>query len=41
MIENTIIKKIKKGKKANVFELQFPSLPLVEFAYHVGFDAIH
>ena len=30
MIENTILKKNKEGKKANVFGLTFPSLELVE-----------
>jgi hypothetical protein len=38
MIENTIFKKNKEGKKANVFDLTFPSLQLVELASHAGFD---
>jgi len=41
MIENSIIKINHSGKKANVFEITFPSLQLVELAIHVGFDAIH
>tara|TARA_B110000438_G_scaffold99372_1_gene98331 strand:- start:15631 stop:16362 length:732 start_codon:yes stop_codon:yes gene_type:complete len=41
MIENTIFKKNKEGKKANVFDLTFPSLQLVELASHAGFDAIN
>ncbi|MFL2665751.1 MAG: HpcH/HpaI aldolase family protein [Dehalococcoidia bacterium] len=41
MIENSILKINEFGKKANVFELTFPSLQLVEIAIHVGFDAIH
>ena len=41
MIENTILKKNKEGKKANVFGLTFPSLELVELAAHAGFDAIN
>ena len=41
MIENSILRINKTGKKANVFELTFPSTQLVELAIHVGFDAIH
>ena len=41
MIENSILRTNKTGKKANVFELTFPSTQLVELAIHVGFDAIH
>ena len=41
MIENTILKKNKEGKKANVFGLTYPSLHLVELASHAGFDAIN
>tara|TARA_B100001094_G_C18186254_1_gene803978 strand:+ start:808 stop:1542 length:735 start_codon:yes stop_codon:yes gene_type:complete len=41
MIENTIMKKNREGKKANVFGLTYPSLNLVELAAHAGFDAIN
>ncbi|MBC63971.1 MAG: hypothetical protein CL746_06640 [Chloroflexi bacterium] len=41
MIENSILKINESGKKANVFEITFPSLQLVEIAIHIGFDAIH
>lgn len=40
MIENTIIKKNKKGLKALSFAMTFPSTQLVEFAGVAGFDAI-
>ncbi len=40
MIENSILKANKEGRKATVFALIFPSLHLVEMAAHVGFDAI-
>ncbi len=41
MINNTIIEANKKGRKAVVFSLDFPSLHMVELAAHVGFDAIN
>lgn len=41
MIENTILKANKEGRKGLVFALTFPSLPLVEMAAHVGFEAIN
>jgi len=40
MIENSILKANKEGRKATVFALIFPSLHIVEMAAHVGFDAI-
>ncbi|MQG87628.1 MAG: hypothetical protein FI699_02000 [SAR202 cluster bacterium] len=40
MIENTILRANKEGRKGIVFALTFPSLHLVEMAAHVGFDAI-
>jgi 4-hydroxy-2-oxoheptanedioate aldolase len=40
MIENSILKANKAGRKGLVFALTFPSLHLVEMAAHVGFDAI-
>ena len=41
MIENSILKKNRDGKKAVTFALTFPSLHLVEMAAHVGFDAVN
>lgn len=41
MIENTILKANREGRKGLVFALTFPSLPLVEMAAHVGFEAIN
>jgi len=41
MIENSILKANKSGRKAAVFSLTFPSLHLVEMASHIGFDAIN
>ncbi len=41
MIENTILKANKEGRKGLVFSLTFPSLHLVEMAAHVGFEAIN
>src|SRR6185295_13349894 len=40
MIENTILKKNRRGQKALVFALPFPSTELVELAARAGFDAI-
>ena len=40
MIENSILKANRDGRKAVTFALVFPSLHLVELAAHVGFDAI-
>ena len=40
MIENTILKANREGRKAVTFALVFPSLHLVEMAAHVGFEAI-
>ena len=40
MIENSILKANREGRKAVTFALVFPSLHLVELAAHVGFDAI-
>ncbi len=40
MIENTILKANREGRQALVFALPFPSMPLIELAAHVGFDAI-
>ena len=41
MIENSILKANREGRKALAFALVFPSLHLVELAAHVGFDAIN
>ncbi len=41
MIENTILKANREGRKGLVFALTFPSLHLVEMAAHVGFEAIN
>jgi 4-hydroxy-2-oxoheptanedioate aldolase len=41
MIENTILKANREGRKALAFGLIFPSLHLVEMAAHVGFEAIN
>lgn len=41
MIENSILKANREGRKGVVFALTFPSLHLVEMAAHVGFDAIN
>lgn len=41
MIENSILKKNRQGLKALAFALTFPSPELVEYAAHVGFDAIN
>ena len=41
MIENSILKANKSGRKAAVFSLTFSSLHLVEMASHIGFDAIN
>ncbi|MFN8523532.1 MAG: aldolase/citrate lyase family protein [Chloroflexota bacterium] len=41
MIENTILKKNRFGHKALVLGLTFPCAELVEYAAHVGFDAIN
>ena len=41
MIDNTILKANREGRKAVAFALTFPSLHLVELAAHVGFDAIN
>lgn len=41
MIENSILKANREGRKALVFALTFPSLHLVEMAAHVGFDAVN
>ncbi|MCH8230844.1 MAG: hypothetical protein IIA53_10985, partial [Chloroflexi bacterium] len=40
MIENSVLKANREGRKATVFALAFPALYLVEMAAHVGFDAI-
>src|SRR5437870_13684579 len=40
VIENTILKKNRRGLKALVFALPFPSTELVELAARAGFDAI-
>lgn len=40
MIENTILRKNRQGLKALVFQLTFPSAPLVELAVQAGFDAV-
>lgn len=40
MIENTILKKNRQGRKALAFALPFPSTELVELAARAGFDAI-
>lgn len=40
MIENTILKANREGRKALVFALPFPSSQLIELAAHIGFDAI-
>lgn len=40
MIENSILKVNKDGRKATVFALAFPALYLIEMAAHVGFDAV-
>jgi 2-keto-3-deoxy-L-rhamnonate aldolase RhmA len=40
MIDNTILKKNRRGQKALVFALPFPSTELVELAARAGFDAI-
>ena len=40
MIENTILKANREGRRALVFALPFPSSQLIELAAHVGFDAI-
>ena len=41
MIENTILKRNRQGRKARVFSLTFPSRELVELAGRAGFDAVH
>ena len=41
MIENTILKANREGRKGLVFSLSFPSLHLVEMAAHAGFDAVN
>ena len=41
MIENTIFVKHRKGKKASVCSLAFPSPEMVEQAENAGFDALH
>lgn len=41
MIENTILKANREGRKGLVFSLTFPSVQLVEMAAHVGFDAVN
>ncbi len=41
MIENTILRKNRRGVKAVVLALGFPSTTLVELAAQGGFDAIH
>jgi 4-hydroxy-2-oxoheptanedioate aldolase len=41
VIENTILRKNRKGLKALVFSLTFPSAQLVELAAQAGFDAVH
>ena len=40
MIENTILRANREGRKALVFALPFPSTELVELAARAGFDAI-
>ena len=40
MIENTILRKNREGRKALVFALTFPSTELIELAARAGFDAI-
>lgn len=40
MIENTILRKNRKGYKALSFALGFPSAPLVELAAQAGYDAL-
>jgi 2-keto-3-deoxy-L-rhamnonate aldolase RhmA len=41
MIENTILRKNREGRKGLVFALPFPSAELVELAARAGFDAIN
>lgn len=41
MIENTILRKARKGHRALSFSLGFPSAALVELAARAGFDAVH
>ena len=41
MIENTILKKNREGRKALVFGLTFPAAELVELIARAGFDAIN
>jgi len=41
MIENSILKKNRDGKKALVLALTWPSVEAVELAARVGFDAVH
>ncbi|HEX9841292.1 MAG TPA: aldolase/citrate lyase family protein [bacterium] len=41
MIENSILKANREGRKALAFALVFPSLHLIELAAHVGFDSIN
>jgi 2-keto-3-deoxy-L-rhamnonate aldolase RhmA len=41
VIENTILRKNRKGHKALSFALGFPSASLVELAARAGFDALH
>ncbi len=41
MIENTILKQNREGRKGLVFSLRYPSSELVELAATVGFDAVH
>jgi 4-hydroxy-2-oxoheptanedioate aldolase len=41
VIENTIVRRNRKGLKALSFTLAFPSASLVELAAQAGFDAVH
>jgi 4-hydroxy-2-oxoheptanedioate aldolase len=41
MIENTILKKIREGRRALVVGLSFPSTEAIELAARVGFDAVN
>ena len=41
MIENSILKKNREGKKALVLALTWPSTEAIELAARVGFDAVN
>ena len=41
MIENSILKKNREGKKALVLALTWPSVEAIELAARVGFDAVN